>query len=76
MKRNLLFGAAFLLISWAVTSCESLGSCKTCKTVSTDSLTGQVTEGPDTDYCGTELVAIETSKPVTNGNVTTKYQCR
>jgi hypothetical protein len=75
MKRNLIFGAAFLLISWAATSCESLASCKTCKTISKDSITGQVSEGTDTEYCGTELIDIE-SKVVTVGNVTTKYQCR
>ena len=76
MKRKLLFGASFAFIAWAATSCEALSDCKICKTVTTDSSTGQVTDGAETEYCGAKLIAIETTPPVTSGSQTIKYQCR
>jgi hypothetical protein len=76
MKKNLLFGASFLFIAWAATSCTALSDCKFCKMVTTDSSTGQVTDGNETEYCGAALVAIEAKTPVTTGTLTTKYTCR
>jgi hypothetical protein len=76
MKRKLLFGASFIFIAWAATSCEALSDCKKCKTVTTDSATNQVTEGTETEYCGAKLIAIETTAPITTGTQTTKYECR
>ena len=76
MKRKLLFGAAFLFVAWAATSCEALSDCKFCKTVATDSTDGSVTNGSETQYCGAALIAIEAKTPVTVGKVTTKWQCR
>ncbi len=75
MKRKILFGTILLFISLAFTSCEKLSGCKTCKQVSTDSQTGDVTETADTEYCGTDLISIEGKAPVTVGNVTTRWQC-
>lgn len=76
MKRKFIFAAAFVLVSWAATSCEALSDCKTCKMVTTDSSNGEVTEGFDTEYCGAALIAIEAKKPVTTGTRTTVYECR
>lgn len=76
MNRKLLFGAALVFIAWAATSCTALTDCKFCKTVTTDSSNGQVTEGYETEYCGASLIAIEAQTPVTSGTQTTKYQCR
>ena len=76
MKRKLLFGALFVFIAWAATSCEALSDCKICKTIITDSATNQVTEGAETEYCGAKLIAIEATRPVTTGTQTTKYECR
>jgi len=76
MKRKLLFGASFLLITFAVTSCEALSDCKFCKMVTTDSSNGDVTEGFETEYCGAALIAIEAKTPVTTGTLTTKWVCR
>jgi len=76
MKRKLLFGAAFLFVVWAATSCEALKDCKFCKLVTTDSATGDVNEGFETEYCGAELLVIEAKAPVTTGTLTTKYSCR
>jgi len=75
MIRKLLFGAAFLFVAWAATSCEALSGCKLCKMVTTDSTTGYVNEGGETEYCGAELIAIE-AETNTTGTITTKYQCR
>jgi hypothetical protein len=76
MKRKLLFGAAFLFVAWAATSCESLKDCKFCKMVTTDSSTGDVTNGFETEYCGAALIAIEAKTPTTTGTLTTTWQCR
>jgi hypothetical protein len=76
MKRKLLFGASFLFIAWAATSCTALSDCKFCKLVETDSSTGTVTNGSETEYCGAALIAIEAKSPVTTGTLTTKYSCR
>jgi hypothetical protein len=76
MTRKLLFGISFLLIAWAATSCEAIGTCQSCKWVSTDSSNGQVTQAPDeTEYCGADLIAIK-AKKTTTGTLTTVYQCR
>jgi hypothetical protein len=75
MKRILLFGASFLFIAWAATSCEALSDCESCKWVTTDSSNGEVTEAPgETEYCGATLIAIKT-KSTTNGTRTTTYKC-
>jgi hypothetical protein len=76
MKRKLFLGASFVFLVLSATSCEALSDCKKCKTVTTDSATNQVTEGPETEYCGAKLIVIETTPPVTTGTQTTKYQCR
>lgn len=60
---------------WAASSCEG-ENCKFCKMVTTDSSTGEVTEGFETEYCGVALVAIEAKGAVTVGTRTTVYECR
>jgi hypothetical protein len=75
MKRKFLFAAAYLLLTWAASSCEG-ENCKICKTVTTDSSSGEVTNGIDIEYCGIALVAIEAKGPTTIGNLTTVYECR
>ena len=76
MKRKLLFGASFLFLAWASTSCEVLSDCESCKLVTYDSATGDTTEAPnETEYCGATLLAIK-SKSTTIGTRTTTYKCR
>jgi hypothetical protein len=78
MKRKLWFGALFLLISFAVTSCEKLGGCKVCNLVTRTSSGDIVDEGSDTEYCGTDLITVQATPAVTNpvtGEIT-KYECR
>jgi hypothetical protein len=63
MKTKLVFGAAFLFVVWAATSCEALSGCKKCKDVIYE-------------YCGAELIAKEATPDVTVGSQTTKVECR
>lgn len=76
MKRKLLIAVVFVLVAWAFTSCESLNECKFCKMVTTDSQTGDVNEGFETEYCGAALIAIEAKGPTTTGSLTTEWVCR
>lgn len=76
MKRKLLFGATFLLLAWGATSCEALNDCKFCRMVTTDSATGAITEGNETEYCGAALIAIEAKGETTTGTLTTVWTCR
>ncbi len=76
MKKKLLYASAFVLLAWAVTSCEALQDCKFCKMVTTDNTTGDVTEGFETEYCGAELIAIQAKGKTTVGNLTTEWICR
>jgi hypothetical protein len=75
MKRNILFALSFFIIAWVFTSCEILNDCESCKLVTTDLLTGDVTESQsETEYCGADLIAIRT-KTNTSGNIKTAYKC-
>ena len=76
MKRKLLFAASFIFVAWAATSCEALSDCKICQLVTTDSSNGDRIEGPETEYCGAQLIAVEAKAPVTTGSRTTIYECR
>jgi hypothetical protein len=77
MKRKILFAALFIFLAWAASSCEDLMQCKKCRLVSTDSSNGEVIEDPnETEYCGASLIAIEATRPMTTGTITTKYVCR
>jgi hypothetical protein len=74
MKRKLFFGASFLFIAWAFTSCESLG-CKFCKTVTYEN--GSVIQsGTETEYCGADLVTKENTPDIVVGSLVTKVECR
>ena len=75
MKRKILFGATFLFIIWAFTSCEKLTGCKVCKNVTYEN-GSVVNSGSETEYCGTELLTKEATPDVTVGSLTTKVECR
>jgi hypothetical protein len=75
MKRKFLFGAAFLLIAWAVTSCDPLGGCKFCKNVTYEN-GSVINSGTESEYCGTDLISKEATPDVKVGSLTTKVECR
>jgi hypothetical protein len=74
MKRKLLFGASFVFIAWAATSCSALSDCQTCKIVTRKiSDNSEVTSGGGTEYCGTDLVAFKAANPKVSNTVTGEY---
>jgi fructose-1,6-bisphosphatase/sedoheptulose 1,7-bisphosphatase-like protein len=75
MKRKLLFGAAFLFVAWAATSCESITGCKFCKNVTYENGT-VINSGSETEYCGADLVKKEATPDVPVGSLVTKVECR
>jgi hypothetical protein len=79
MKRKLLFGASFLFIAWAATSCKSLTDCQTCKIVTRKiSDNSEVSSNGGTEYCGADLVAFKAANPTITNTVTdrvTKVEC-
>ena len=75
MKRTLLFGASFLFIAWAATSCEALSGCGICKNVQYEN-NQVINTGNEEEYCGDELIQKKATLPVTIGSVTTKVECR
>lgn len=75
MKRNLLYAAGFILMAVSLTSCEGLfENCKVCRQVTYES-GNVINETSGTEYCGTELIAIQATPPVTIGNTTTQWEC-
>ncbi len=76
MKKRLLFVSFFILFAWSFTSCDSLfKDCKFCKTVQYEN-GNVINSGPETEYCGTDLITKEATKEVTVGSITTKVECR
>jgi hypothetical protein len=75
MKRKLIFGASFMLIVWAFTSCEALSDCGFCKEVTYEN-SSVVNETSETEYCGADLIKQKAIQPVTIGSLTTKVECR
>jgi len=75
MKRKLVFGATFLFIAWAFTSCEALSDCGFCKDVIYED-NAVLSESIETKYCGEELIKKKATAPVTTNNLTTKVECR
>jgi hypothetical protein len=76
MKRKLLFGAVFLFVVWAATSCEK--SCKTCKIVTRTSDGTEVDSNGGSEYCGAEIAAYKLANPTITNPVShnvTKVEC-
>jgi hypothetical protein len=75
MKRKLIFGASFLFIAWAFTSCEALSDCGYCKDVIYEN-NSVLSESSETEYCGADLLSKKATPPVTTNNLTTRVECR
>jgi len=77
MKRKLLFGAAFLFVVWAATSCEK--NCQTCKIVTRNTSDGaEVESNGGSEYCGAEIAAYKLANPTITNTVlgtVTKVEC-
>ena len=75
MKKKILSGAGLLFVAWAFTSCEALGDCGFCKTVTYESGV-KINESGETEYCGTDLLTQKAKPDITIGNLVTKVECR
>jgi hypothetical protein len=74
MKRKLMYAAGFIIIALSFSSCEK--SCKKCQQNTYNSGGTQLSTGSETEYCGTSLLTIEATPPVTVLGITTKWVCR
>ena len=75
MKKRLLYAISIFLIVIGINSCEDLGGCKFCKTVTYEN--NQVlSESGETEYCGADLLKREATPDVKVGSLTTKVECR
>jgi hypothetical protein len=76
MKRIALYLAGFVLMAIALTSCEGLfENCNLCRQVTLDS-GNVINESAEREYCGLELVTIQTTAPSIDGTITIKWECR
>jgi len=74
MKRKIAFIAMLLFISWAANSCEALSGCKVCQDITYED-GKEVFSTPETEFCGDELIAKETTPDATFGNQIIKVKC-
>jgi hypothetical protein len=75
MKKKVFYLLCFVVLTCTINSCDALSkNCKTCKKVY---YTGTTRDHEDssTEYCGTELVTIQATQPVTIGSYTVKWEC-
>lgn len=77
MKRVLIIAGGFILMTMALTSCESLfQKCKVCELVKYDEDGKEFDRGTPIEYCGAELLAIEAKGTWEIGKLTAKWECR
>jgi hypothetical protein len=75
MKKKIFYLACLVLLAVGATSCQKLSECKNCKKVYYINVSTYDHEDPESQYCGTELIAIESTGPVTIGAYTVKWEC-
>ncbi len=75
MKRKLIYTLSLIMITVLFTACESLTGCKICRQVTYVNEKVEQ-EGRETEYCGAELVAIEATADIVNGNTRISWECR
>jgi hypothetical protein len=76
MKKKICYLACLVLIAFMATSCGKIaGDCKNCKKVYYINGTTYDHEDPETQYCGTDLITVESTPPQTVGSYTVKWEC-
>ena len=76
MKRKIILGISFIIMTLAFNPCESLGTCKVCRQVTYEVGGGIIEEGTETEYCDAALIAIEAKTDVIVGNTRISWECR
>jgi uncharacterized lipoprotein NlpE involved in copper resistance len=72
MKKKIIYAFFLILIVLGAPSCQK--DCKTCKKVFYLGTTLDHEESAS-QYCGTELITIEATAPVTINGLTVKWEC-
>jgi len=76
MKRKLIFAISLAIITLSFNSCESLfQNCKYCRDVTYEN-GSVINEGPEQEYCGTDLLQKESTKDLVQGSLVIKVECR
>ena len=76
MKRKVIYLISLVVIACTFTACDVIsGDCQVCRYKNYDSHTGETTYTDEIEYCGTDLVAMKATKPVTVNGVTTSVEC-
>jgi hypothetical protein len=76
MKRKIIAGISFIIITLSFSTCESLGTCKVCRQVTYEVGGGVISEGAETEYCDAALIAIEAKDDIIVGNTRISWECR
>lgn len=76
MKRIFIIVTSFILLTITFTSCETLGTCKICREITYQTNRGIINEGPESEYCGAELIAKETQDDLVIGDKRYYWECR
>jgi hypothetical protein len=75
IKKKFAYAAGLLLVACSFTACEMLGdNCEICQLVTYDNGYPSYT-GPESEFCGDELLKIKTKPPETSGTVTIQWEC-
>ncbi|OFY80589.1 MAG: hypothetical protein A2V46_02490 [Bacteroidetes bacterium RBG_19FT_COMBO_42_7] len=76
MKRKIILGISFIIMTLAFNSCEGFGTCKICRQVTSEIGGGVISEEPEAEYCDAALIAIEAKGDIIVGNTRISWECR
>jgi hypothetical protein len=76
MKRKIVIGISFIIMTLAFNACESLGTCKICRQVTYEIGGGVISEDPEAEYCDAALIAIEAKDDIIINNTRISWECR
>jgi len=66
-----------MIMACTFTACDMIGGdCQVCWYENYDTSSHETTYTEEAEYCGTELIAMKATKPVTQSGVTTSVKCR
>ncbi|MBE0675064.1 MAG: hypothetical protein IH591_10415 [Bacteroidales bacterium] len=76
MKKIALYITGLSLMAISLTACEGLfENCMLCRQVTSEN-GNVINESAENEYCGLELITIQSTAPVIDGSTTIKWECR
>jgi hypothetical protein len=76
MKRKIILGISFIIMTLTFNTCEGFGTCKICREVTYEVGGGVISEGTETEYCDAALIAIEAKDDLIIGDKRYSWECR